>query len=314
MYGHRIIVVLVPFMLLALLFINQPAKATAWDALSYCPSSVNEYWSEAGVPITPPINSWAVRELCPAVGSYVDIYSSEYVYRSVAVNNWSWIRYSGFDDPADYITVHPPGSYGNETYVPGGSISGTLGIDWDTINASTVPNVPITTDDIISVQAVTYWIGARSPSFFFSLSENGGTTYPHNSFTKPAYWDDWPKLVTWNMTTERAWTPADFTSPDIFLKIEMELMPGVHYQLDYLGIVVQFKDNTAGSGTSYSIGDIYLDISGSFGVIGFIGMTICPAYAVMQWRQGGDGRVIRLIMSIGAMLVFFTLFLASLGA
>jgi hypothetical protein len=49
-------------------------------------------------------------------------------------------------------------------------------------------------------------------------------------------------------------------------------------------------------------------------VIGFIGMTICPAYAVMQWRRGGDGRVVRLIMAIAAMVVFFALFLASINA
>jgi len=308
-----ILTVLVPFMLLALFFVNSPAKATTWDTLSYCPSSLDDNWRESGVPIADPINSWAAREL--SFGFFVDLTSTDYKFLELSVSNWTWERWNGFDDPT-LVDHHPPGTWGgitNNNVSPGGNISMTLGIPWPTIYSQSLPNFVSTGDVIVSVQAVLYFASFHSPSFYFGISTNDGTTYPIQSSTYPAYYDGNPKMFAWNVTGLRSWVPADFSDPDVRLMANMEIMPSIFYGLDYLGFVIEYQ---AGPNITspYTIGNVWLDISGSFGVIGFIGMTICPAYAIMQWRQGGDGRVVRFIMSIAAMLVFFTLFLASLGA
>lgn len=313
MYARRIAVIVVPFMLLALFFVNQPAKATAWDTLSYCPSSVNDVWSEAGVNITDLPNSWAARELWP--GFFVDLTSSTYKYISLATNNWTWAHWNGWDDSTNWENNTPIGGWPWYVGTSPNNIDDTLGLPASLSNTTHSPNWILPGDTIVSVQAVAYFISFHSPSFYWSISSNGGASWPIQSSSQGALYDGNPKMFAWNVTALRVWDPLDFSDSDLWLRITMEIYPGTFYALDYVGWVIEY---VAGPGHydsgGYELGDVWLDISGSFGVIGFIGMTISPAYAVMQWRQGGEGRLVKLIMALAAMVVFFALFLASINA
>ena len=140
----------------------------------------------------------------------------------------------------------------------------------------------------------------------------------------PLIWGHEHYQTYWsNVTSKEAWTPqmlAD-TVPDgyttwVRVYSDNPYSPDSIYA-DYIGIEYVW---TMDPGWNYSPPGSSnftmspLSIPGAFGTIGFIGMTIAPAYAIMQWRKGGEDRIPRFVMSIVAMLVFFTLFLASLGA
>jgi len=284
---------LVPLICISLVLSAMPnVRADIWSNFCFLPSALNEEWDEAGVHISPS-GEGSVRQ---ANGIVTSVSSPDYTYYGVATNNWT---------SSDYIVGEIAASYP-------ASYEAVFGVDESWFSGLTNdPGLPETGSTIVWVQVVAMWASYYKPAFWFGISENNRATYYKQSSTIPAHGDVGGTVNFWNVTAQRAWSPEDFSDPDIWLYVRMEVMPGITYSLEYLTFMIGYIGTSESDLSGF---DVIMSIPGAFGTIGFIGMTICPAYAIMQWRQGGDGRVIRLIMSIGAMLVFFTLFLASLGA
>jgi hypothetical protein len=135
----------------------------------------------------------------------------------------------------------------------------------------------------------------------------------HNHYQ--IYWSNVTSLESWNITMLKDTIPDGYSTWVRILSNNPAGPDSIY--VDYVGFEYVWTMDPAwehGPPGSYNFSMGPMSIAGAFGTIGFIGMTVCPAYAILQWRQGGEDRVARFLMSIAAMLVFFTLFLASLGA
>jgi hypothetical protein len=138
----------------------------------------------------------------------------------------------------------------------------------------------------------------------------------------PTYTEHW-KLVRLNVTALETWTPDIMLDSMTFVRFwtNDSMGWGTEIEIDYVGLsynwttlsqVAPLPETSWGASRigQMIFGDWFMGIMGA---VGFLGMTITPAVAAIIAKRS-DERGLLVVKAMGAFIVFFTLFIASIGA